>query len=120
MLKQLIGVSSRLYDLVLDPFAGSGSTGVAALELGRRFVGIELEDTKDHPYASSAAARLAATKGRPIGEMLAEEGDWFRKKVGPWWEQLPEAAAWPKEHPVEGPEWPKPRRRGTRKQRAGS
>ncbi len=41
---------------VLDPFAGSGSTGVAALSLGRRFVGCEIDST----YARIAAARLAA------------------------------------------------------------
>ena len=29
-------------DLVLDPFAGSGTTGIQALQLGRRFVGTEI------------------------------------------------------------------------------
>lgn len=41
-------------DLVLDPFAGSASTGVAALRLGRRFVGCE----QDEGHASLAARRL--------------------------------------------------------------
>lgn len=41
-------------DLVLDPFAGSGTTGAACIELGRRFMGIE----KDGGYCDMAAARL--------------------------------------------------------------
>ncbi|MFD9948762.1 DNA-methyltransferase [Nonomuraea sp. NPDC059023] len=42
--------------LILDPFAGSGSTGVAALRTSRRFVGIEMTPY----YAQVAADRLAA------------------------------------------------------------
>ena len=39
---------------VLDPFAGSGSTGVAALREGRQFIGIELSDH----YADIAEQRM--------------------------------------------------------------
>ena len=31
-------------DLVLDPFMGSGTTGLAALELNRRFIGFEISE----------------------------------------------------------------------------
>jgi len=41
-------------DVVLDPFAGSGTTAVAAQQLGRRYVGIELDST----YARYAEERL--------------------------------------------------------------
>lgn len=43
-------------DVVLDPFCGSGTTGVACLRLGRRFIGIEREPK----YAAIARERLAA------------------------------------------------------------
>lgn len=43
MLKQIISASSRPGDIVADFFMGSGSTVKAAIELGRRTIGVELE-----------------------------------------------------------------------------
>lgn len=43
LMAHYIGNSSQPGGRVLDPFLGSGSTGVAAVRLGRRFVGIEIE-----------------------------------------------------------------------------
>ena len=42
--------------LILDPFAGSGTTAVAALETGRRFLGMELSPE----YAAIAIERCRA------------------------------------------------------------
>ena len=49
--------------VVLDPFAGSGSTGVAALRTGRRFLGVEIVPE----YADLAAERLSAAGTGPDG-----------------------------------------------------
>lgn len=52
--------------LVLDPFAGSGSTGCAAALEGRRFIGIE----REAEYVTIARARIAAYSAQP--ELLEE------------------------------------------------
>jgi site-specific DNA-methyltransferase (adenine-specific) len=45
-------------DLVLDPFAGSGTTGVACRRLGRRFIGWE----RDEKYHAIAVKRIEAAR----------------------------------------------------------
>lgn len=52
--------------LVLDPYAGSGSTGDAALRSGRRFAGIEL----DPRYLDIAARRLAEAEDNGVQSTL--------------------------------------------------
>lgn len=55
ILKPLIEAFSRTGDIVLDPFCGSGSTLVAARELDRNYLGIEL----DPAHYQTADERLA-------------------------------------------------------------
>ena len=43
LLERIILASSNEGDCVFDPFSGSSTTGVAAISLGRKFVGVELE-----------------------------------------------------------------------------
>lgn len=54
IMKRIIEIASNEGDLVFDPFAGVGSTGVAALELDRRFIGIEVEKE----YFEASCTRL--------------------------------------------------------------
>ncbi|MCM8806237.1 MAG: site-specific DNA-methyltransferase [Candidatus Omnitrophica bacterium] len=45
LLERIILASTKQQHCIFDPFMGSGTTGVAAIKLGRKFVGCELEKT---------------------------------------------------------------------------
>lgn len=57
LLRTLIAHSSESGDVVLDPFMGSGSTGVAAKQENRRFIGIECHAG----YVELARSRILAS-----------------------------------------------------------
>ena len=44
IMRFMIELSSNKNGIILDPFMGSGTTGVAAVHLGRRFIGIEIDE----------------------------------------------------------------------------
>jgi site-specific DNA-methyltransferase (adenine-specific) len=61
-LVRIVSPPRSLSPLILDPFAGSGSTGVACVREGVRFVGVEL----DERHVAIARARIAhALKAQP-------------------------------------------------------
>ena len=56
MMRHIVKTSSRPGDLVLDCFAGSGTTAIAAMSLGRRFVGCDASEK----WTDYAQARVLA------------------------------------------------------------
>jgi site-specific DNA-methyltransferase (adenine-specific) len=64
LLGRVVAASAAPGDLVLDPFSGSGTTGVAALRAGCRFLGIE----RDPAYVDLSARRLFASETAPDTE----------------------------------------------------
>jgi DNA modification methylase len=66
VMKWVVELATKEGEIILDPFCGSGTTGVAALRLGRRFIGIE----KDAKYAAIARERIEAeTKGLSLRDV---------------------------------------------------
>ena len=58
LMEWLVKLACPSGGVVLDPFAGSGSTGVACVQTGRKFIGIEIEPT----YHAIAQHRIAAAQ----------------------------------------------------------
>ncbi len=59
VMRQCIEMMSA--EIILDPFMGSGTTGVAAVKLGRRFIGIEIEPR----YFDIACRRIEEATRQP-------------------------------------------------------
>ena len=62
LIDRCLRASTNPGDLVLDPFAGSGATGVAALRLGRRFIGCE----REAEFVNLVAKRLTSVSHTSI------------------------------------------------------
>ena len=66
LVRRAVLASTGEGELVFDPFCGSGTTGVAAKELGRFFVGAE----RERGYAELAGRRIGgALRGSVLGEI---------------------------------------------------
>lgn len=53
-------------ETVLDPFMGSGTTGVAAIQMGKSFIGIEREER----YFDAACRRISEANGDDVGPLF--------------------------------------------------
>jgi DNA modification methylase len=76
LMMELISLFTDPGDLVCDPFLGSGTTGIACVKLGRRFIGIEL----NHAYFDLACKRIGNTMRQPdlFGEQIRlKQEDFF-------------------------------------------
>jgi len=67
LLYRVIMASTKVGDVVLDPFFGTGTTGAVAKKLGRNYIGIE----KDATYVVGAEARLEAVE--PVKNQICLE-----------------------------------------------
>lgn len=69
ILRRIIEMASDAGGIVFDPFMGVGSVGVAALGLGRRYIGIEI----DKEYHAAAKQRIEQTQEPSTHDEMASE-----------------------------------------------
>ena len=60
VIDQLLTISTKQEHSIIDPFMGSGTTGVACINLGRKFIGIEIEEK----YFDIACERIQAAQNQ--------------------------------------------------------
>ena len=70
LMERLMALVTQENALVLDPFMGSASTGVACINTGRKFIGIELDDN----YFSIAKTRIENAIREKERSLFSEQG----------------------------------------------
>ncbi len=76
LIERCLLASSDKGDLILDPFAGSSSTGVAALKLNRRYIGID-ENTEYMELSKRRLQRLISRNSPPLVRIAIVSLSWF-------------------------------------------
>jgi DNA modification methylase len=74
LMEQIINIHTNKNDLVIDPFMGSGTTGVACLMNNRKFIGIEL----NKEYYDMAINRV--NRNLVIGKIFDNYKEWLNDK----------------------------------------
>ena len=99
LMRQLIAKHSRPGDLVVDPFSGSGTTGVAALIEGRRFAGCE-PDPKFFPRARDRILQSGQMRAETLTEVREKDARNMRSYAERKIRSLTPAASAPQQPPV--------------------
>lgn len=74
----LLDKFTRPGDTIFDPFMGTGTTGVACMQLGRRFIGVEISPE----YYAIAKRRIEAAAAQPL--LMSVEAERKPEQRGMW------------------------------------
>ncbi len=77
LLAKLILASSRVGDVIFDPFLGSGTTSVVAKKLDRKYIGVEL----DEKFAVTTEKRLAMANDNKVIQGYSDGVFWERNSL---------------------------------------
>lgn len=80
LIKHFLKLHTKPGDIVLDPFSGGAATGEACIQMGRLFLGFEI----DKKWVDYGNDRLeAALKGQKVGDFRGNQGSLFGGDVEP-------------------------------------